>query len=209
MTGQKAAIARLGWLRDQSGAAAVEFALVVLLLVTFIFGAIDLSRMGWDWNRAATATQAGARFAVVNDMVAAELQNFDALGLLNEDGTRVLAPGDDVDSVEINGGEPVVCTATGCSEGFTKIDDAFDRIVARMQRVHPGIQPENVVVEYTHVGLGFAGNPFGSDISPLVTVSLQDMEFQFVTPGLYGIVGGIALPPFLTTLSGEDYATGS
>lgn len=194
----------MDWVRDQSGAAAVEFALVVVLLVTFIFGAIDFSRLAWDWNRAATATQAGARLGIVNHMIAADLQNYDGFGLLEEG--ELLGLGQTVPINEINGGQPVVCTSTGCGEfGFDP--DAFDRIVARMQQVHSGIQPENVVVEYTHVGLGFIGNPFGADISPMVTVSLRDMVFQFVTPGLSGLAE-INLPPFLTTLSGEDYTTG-
>lgn len=195
---------RAHWLRAQDGGAAVEFALVALLLVTFIFGAIDLGRLAWEWNRAAEATQAGARTAVVNDMVAANWQTYNAL----EEITGIKA-GDTVETGDVSP-NPVVCDSTGCdgdaSPGFFN-EAAFDRIVTRMQAVNPSIQPENVEIAYTHVGLGFAGNPFGSDISPLVTVSLKDMVFQFITPGLSGLAE-INMPPFLTTLSGEDYTTG-
>lgn len=186
------------WLRAQDGGAAVEFALVALVLVTFIFGTIDLGRLAWEWNRTAEATQAGARLAVVNDMVAADWQNFDGLAI-----TGVKA-GDTVPENEVTP-NPVVCTYEGC-EGSAFNEEAFDRIVQRMQAVNPSIGEENVVVTYTYVELGFAGNPFGSDISPMVTVSLRDMVFEFVTPGLSGIAE-IPMPPFRTTLPGEDYRT--
>lgn len=49
----------------QGGATAVEFALVLLVFLTFLLGVIDLSRMLFTWNAAAEATRAGARYAVV------------------------------------------------------------------------------------------------------------------------------------------------
>ena len=43
--------------------------MVLPLLLLFIFGIIDVGRLMWTWNRAEKATQMGARFAVVTDMV--------------------------------------------------------------------------------------------------------------------------------------------
>lgn len=53
--------------RRQSGATAVEFALVLLIFLTFLLGIIDFSRMLFTWNAANEATRAGARYAVVCD----------------------------------------------------------------------------------------------------------------------------------------------
>lgn len=53
----------------QRGAAAVEFALVLLLFMMFLLGIIDFSRMLFTWNAATEATRAGARYAVVCDDV--------------------------------------------------------------------------------------------------------------------------------------------
>lgn len=53
--------------RKQAGSAAIEFALVLLLFLTFLFGIIDVTRWLYTWNAAAEVTRAGARYAVVCD----------------------------------------------------------------------------------------------------------------------------------------------
>ncbi|SFB33318.1 TadE-like protein [Collimonas sp. OK607] len=54
-------------MKNQSGATAVEFALVLILFLTFLLGITDFSRMLFTWNAANEATRAGARYAVVCD----------------------------------------------------------------------------------------------------------------------------------------------
>jgi len=51
----------------QAGATAVEFALVLLIFLTFLLAITDFSRMLFTWNAATEATRAGARYAVVCD----------------------------------------------------------------------------------------------------------------------------------------------
>ena len=53
--------------RAQAGVAAVEFALVCSLLVTLIFGVMEMGRLLWTWNAAVEATRLGARLAIVCD----------------------------------------------------------------------------------------------------------------------------------------------
>jgi Flp pilus assembly protein TadG len=53
--------------KKQSGATAVEFALVLVIFLTFLLGITDFSRMLFTWNAANEATRAGARYAVVCD----------------------------------------------------------------------------------------------------------------------------------------------
>ena len=63
-------------MKKQSGAAALEFALVFTLFLTFLLGIIDFSRMVLTWNSANEATRWGARTAVVcNRGAAAPLVN--------------------------------------------------------------------------------------------------------------------------------------
>ncbi|HEY0825507.1 MAG TPA: TadE family protein [Ramlibacter sp.] len=52
--------------RDQ-GSTSIEFALVLLVLMTFVLGIVDFSRMLFTWNAATEATRLGARYAVVCD----------------------------------------------------------------------------------------------------------------------------------------------
>jgi hypothetical protein len=51
----------------QRGGTAVEFALVLLIFLTFFLAVTDFSRMLYTWNAANEATRAGARYAVVCD----------------------------------------------------------------------------------------------------------------------------------------------
>jgi Flp pilus assembly protein TadG len=50
-----------------SGATTVEFALALLVFLTFFLGIMDFSRMLYMWNVATEATRLGARYAVVCD----------------------------------------------------------------------------------------------------------------------------------------------
>jgi len=57
----------------QVGAVAVEFALVLIIFLTFFLGILDYARMLWTWNAATEATRWGARVAVVCDKGAARV----------------------------------------------------------------------------------------------------------------------------------------
>ena len=194
-------------IRDKRGISSVEFALVATVFFMMIFGIIDFSRAMWEWNAAAKATHWGVRYAVVNDMVAIRMSEW-------KGGDNGLSAGDSVTVAAVTGfGSPptIICTNTECGGAADPVDDfnvnAFDDIVTRMQIIYNKIQPENVVVEYTHVGLGFAGNPLGPDLHPAVTVRLVGMGFDFFTPGLAGLLPIITMPDFAATMTGEDLWT--
>ena len=97
-----------------------------------------------------------------------------------------------------------VCTSAGCN-GYGPLDTtAFNAIVTQMQQIYSRVLAENVVVEYLHVpGLGFAGDPYGPDFVPIVTVKLQGMVFNMTTPGLFNFAS-ITMPAFAATMPGED-----
>ena len=58
----------------QRGATTVEFALALLVFLTFLLGITDFSRMLFTWSAANEATRAGARFAVVCDDTTSQAQ---------------------------------------------------------------------------------------------------------------------------------------
>ena len=184
------------WMNDSRGLTSVEFALVAALFFTVILGITDFARAMWEWNAAAKATQAGARFAAVNDMIALDMKNY--RGLANGFRTGSEIP------VGAPGTSPIACDSSGCAGDPGRMDaEAFAALVTRMRRVDDRITLDNVIVEYRHIGHGFAGNPLGPDLTPAVTVRLSAMAFQFVTPGLAGIFS-IAMPDFAATLTSED-----
>lgn len=186
--------------QDCRGASAAEFALVLPLLLLSLFGIIDAGRFAWECNQAEKATQVGARVAVVTDPPAEGLTGTDFVGI---DG---LTQGDRIPA----GAMPsFTCGSSGCSScggcpsGIPGTFDstAFNNIVTRMQYMKPDIGPSNVLIEYSGSGLGYAGDPNGSDIEPLVTVKLQNLKFRPII--LFG-AASFTMPAFQTTLTAED-----
>ena len=189
--------------KDQQGITATEFTLVVTVFLMLIFGIIDFSRLMWEVNMLEKATQWGVRTAIVSEVVAEGLESYDGVPAAGGSGLPVPASA-------VNGGNPIVCTSSGagsasCTGGFGPTDPAaFTAIVTeQIQKFHDRVTHSEVVIEYQHIGLGFAGNPIGLDIAPAVTVRIQNLPFVFVTPGLAGLVN-MTLPTVSATLTGED-----
>lgn len=190
--------------RDRSGSSAAEFALVLPLLLLFLFGIIDGGRLLWEFNRAEKATQAGARFAVVSDPIPGGWTDYSYVGVGG------LTQGDVIPATAFG---KVTCTSTGCCNSAaapctnpypsigTANTAAFNRIVTRMQAMKPEIEAANVRIVYEGSGLGYAGDPNGMDISPLVTVELTGLQF---TPITALMLAQITMPDFRTSLTSED-----
>jgi Flp pilus assembly protein TadG len=194
-------------LRDNRAASAVEFAMVLPLLTLLLFSVIDAGRFMWEYNRAEKATQAGARMAVVTNVVEQGLVGINYVGGTLTQGDRI--PASALGTVRCTGtttSATCTCvtgtcpaTATPC----TVCTSAFTAIVTRMQYMSPSIKPTNVVVEYRGSGLGFAGDPDPAkpQISPLVTVKLTGMTFR---PLAFLTFAAFTMPDFATTLTAED-----
>jgi hypothetical protein len=181
-------------IRDTNAASAAEFALVLPLLLLLLFGIIDAGRWMWTYNRAEKATQMGARFAVVTNYVSSTL-DADYLGMCSPALTQGdLIPADCFSSI--------TCTDSGCGSDTGTFDQAaFRRIVDRMKLFLPQLTYSNVSLEYSSSGLGYAGNPNGPDVSPLVTVKLTGLQFAPVTTLMLATLN---MPPFTTSLTAED-----
>lgn len=193
------------FLRDQSGASAAEFALVLPLLLILLFGVIDIGRYGWNLSQAQKATQVGARVAVATDMIPSDLYtySFATSGGITQ-GTVVNAtafPG--VVCQSSGGAATCTCAAGGtCNFGMTANNAAFARLATRMAQIYPGLTANNVVVTYSWSGLGFSGDPNGADVAPLVTVSLRNLNFVPFTTFIFRT--NIGLPQFAYSLPMED-----
>jgi hypothetical protein len=182
-------------LRRTEGSTAAEFALVLPILLLFLLGAIDVGRLMWTWNRAEKATQMGVRYAVVTAMVPSTLASRD---FAITDG--------------VPGGSPVpsanfsstTCDSSDCSGSWGYDGTEFTNIVNRMRMFYPELAAGNITVKYENVGLGYAGDPNGPDVAPLVTVQLQNMTFVPLFLRLLG--GSVTLPPFSAALTMEDGA---
>lgn len=184
-------------LRSRRASSAAEFALVLPLLILFLFGILDIGRYMWALNRAEKATQMGVRYAVVSDPVA-NVINTDFVGDYSIPGGDVV-PAATFGTATCN--STGNCTVSGAASGEDgRNAAAFDAIVAWMQFFYPEVQPANVSVVYENVGLGYSGDPTGPDVAPLTTVRLTGMNF----PALVLFGGSIPLPVITASLTLED-----
>ena len=201
-------------LHDRNGAAGAEFALVLPLLLLMLFAIIDGGRWLWTYNRAAKATQMGARFAVVANPVPPGIEDsYLGVGGLTQGDPIPAADFGKIRCVGSTGAGGTVtascsCITTPCPTIGTVTSQNFANIVNRMKRFMPEIQPANVAVEYSSSGLGYAGNPEGADVEPLVTVRLggtgaTPLQFR---PIVTLMLGTVNMPQFASTLSSEDLA---
>lgn len=183
-------------LRDHSASSAAELALVLPLLLIFLFGIIDAGRWMWTYNQAEKAAQMGARMAAVTNYVSSSIGS-SYVGSC----TPALTQGDLIPASCFSA---VTCKDDGCTAG-TEDSAAFNAIVARMQAMLPGLEASNVAIEYSASGLGYAGNPNGPDVSPLVTIKIGSpaTPLQF-TPITSFLLATMNMPTFTTTLTAED-----
>lgn len=193
--------------RDRLGNTAAEFALVLPIMLFFLFAIIDIGRLYFNVNQAEKATQMGARFAIVTDTIPTQISGADYVGVVacDADNNGVLeacTKGGQIKDVDALA--TVTCTSAGCtpgSSGVTMNAGAFDRLVARMHAFDPEITASNVKISFRGSGLGFAGDPTGMDVVPLVTVELNGLTFS---PIAFLSLLPINLPSARTTLSAES-----
>ena len=184
------------------GAIGAEFAVVLPVLLLFLLGIIDVGRYMWSINQLEKATQMGARMAVVTDMVPSDLatENFgETLG----QGAKIPASSfGGLHCDKFSGTLQCACNSNCSGIGMTADAAAFQLVTDRMSQIAPILTDQNVQITYTNSGLGYAGDPNGPDVSPIVTVSTHDVPF---TPLLFQFFGSsVHLPSESASLTLED-----
>lgn len=203
--------------RNERGASAAEFALVLPAALLLFLGTIDVGRYFWALNQLEKAVQAGTRYAVATDVVPTGLNAEDYSNFACSDGT-VVSPGDQICREALgtitctagSGGAACSCDSTNgaCPADSTSADpDAFQAIVNRMRVINKSVNNGNVRIRYSGSGIGFAGDPNKdesgaplSQIAPIVTVEV--ISFRFRSISLLG--AGITLPGFRYSQTLED-----
>ncbi len=200
--------AALRFRASEAGAAAVELAILFPLLLMFTFGILEFGLVLHQMNTLEKATQFGVRKAVTWDPVAPDLATYTGSGSA---GTPLPA-GLQLDITCDSAG----CTGTGAitSPGYSSA--AFTEMVDEMAKIYPQSGPEDVVITYHNIGLGFIGRPGGA-VVPSVTVSLRNLTYDFILLDVavlivsFGAidVDDIIYPSFSATLTGEDLSDGA
>jgi len=183
-------------LHDRRAASAAEFALVLPLFILLLFGIIDAGRYMWTVNRAEKAAQMGVRMAVVTDYVSSAIDD-SYIGACS----TPLGQGDPIPASCFS---TITCSKSGgtvsCTSG-TANATAFNRVLVRARRFLPEIQDGNIQIIYSPSGLGYAGDPNGPDVAPLVTVRLSGISFN---PIVTLALASFGLPEVRSSLTFED-----
>lgn len=193
-------------LRSTHGGTAAEFGLLTPLLLSFMIGTVDLGRFLWTCNRAEKATQMGVRYAVTNDVVPSGLATYDfaVTGGIPQGDPIPLSKFGGADCNSASGTVTCLCRTGATCPTLTPINTAaFNAIVTQMQRFYPNLTADKVTISYEFSGLGYAGDPNGIQVSPIVTVRLKQMTF---TPMLFRFFGNTSLnlPAYAASLTLED-----
>jgi Flp pilus assembly pilin Flp len=204
--------------RDEDGGPLVEVAIILPILILFLFGGVDFMNALYQWNAAAKAVEIGARIAAVSDPIASGLSSIadDALS----SGLASGSPMPDF-TVECDGGASAcACTSGACDGMGSYSTEAMGLIVygragnsnctppasqyfAGMCNLHAAIAPQYVTVVYKQTGLGYAGRSLGP--VPTITVSLNAASSKTKLPFRFFFLSFATLniPQVTTTITGE------
>ena len=191
--------------RDRSGAVAVDFGLVGSMFIVMLMGILEFGTAFWQWNQATKALQLGVRLAAVSDPVSSDLKTLTGLSATVQEGDpmpyyqRICNGATQTCS---NGTyDPAAMRTLVYGRGNTACPTATQRYPAMCQ-IFPRIRPQNLIVEYTHTGLGYAGRPGGP--LPSITIRLTGLNFDFVV--LNSLLGlpRIGMSGLAATATAED-----
>ncbi|AMY01719.1 TadE/TadG family type IV pilus assembly protein [Mesorhizobium ciceri] len=199
--------------KEEDGAAMVEAAISITLLLILTLGFVDFGYAWYQWGAATKAVEIGARMASISDPIAPQIA---AAGLTTVPGDPI--PVGSYDFTCNGATSTCSCVGTGCAATFTAAN--FNKIfrgdatgtgtcppLAAGQRpgmchFFPMLQPANVVVRYVATGLGYQTRPGGA--VPTITVNLQGVTFQFFFLGALLDFNNLTMPSMLSTVTGED-----
>lgn len=203
------------WLRRfgaaEHGAVLVEFALVISLFFFLFYTLIDFGRLNSVNVMAQTASQIAARVAIVRPPACAGVPETHVRGTVPS-GTTAPRYGESCKT------GPTVCAAVATiSCAGDAANATASEIWTRVQSLlPPGTAIGALSFSYSYdSNLGFLGGPY----TPVVTVSLDLPDFQFISPlgALAGAAGAtntgtlgnpIAYSNFSVSLPAEDLASG-
>lgn len=203
--------------RDQNGGVLVETTIMLTIILLIIIGVVDFLFGFYQWNAATKAVEIGARIAAVSDPVAVGLDRLSAVV------SPALNPGDPMPYFSVTcDGSTANCVCTGTCTGVSGYNSsAMNNVVfgrgnsscvtpssslrIGMCNIFDRIRLPNVIITYTQTGLGYAGRPHGP--VPTITISLQNLPFQFFFLGTLAGFNKIEIPAMTTTITGEDLSS--
>ncbi len=197
-------------LKNTAGIASVEFALLSGFLIAVTLAALELGYGYMQYNQVQQAARTGARLAAVSDPVASDMHNMTGLGSASA--------GDPMPAyTRICSGAAQTCSG-GSYDGnamnaliFGPDNDGTCAATAKARRglcdVNADIERKHVTVTYEGSGLGIAGNP--AKLTPLITVKVSDLNFDFMVVDAFLPKSFTKIPDIEVSVMAEDLRTRS
>jgi Flp pilus assembly protein TadG len=195
--------------RETEGGVLVETTVMMTIFFVFMLGSVDFLMAMYQWNAATKAVEIGARIAAVSDPVSSDLSTMTGLG-------AGVNPGDPMPAfTRVCNGATSTCSGGTFSQaalntivygrGSTACGDSTSVYTTGMCDIFNRILPANVVITYTESGLGYVARPGGP--VPTLTVSVQNLPFQFYFLGGFMGMANIQIPGLTTSITGEDLSS--
>jgi len=223
------------FMRDQDGGPLVEATIMIPILFTFLLGSVDFLNAFAQWNQATKAVEVGARIAAVSDPVSKGLNGLpnaivNVATCPTTPTSETCQVGDPMPTFQVTcDGNAGSCNCTGTCTGINsgagdydpaamnlivfgrdgngRCNDVTSYYSAGMCDFFPAITAANVKVVYSQTGLGYAGRAAGP--VPTITVSLQNVPFQFFFLSALQRFTNVNIPPLTTTTTGEALSSAS
>jgi len=178
---------------QQDGASTIEFVVIFVGFIAIMLFVVEVTLYLFFVASLEKAAQAGVRAAVVSPRL-----DTDVPLVNNAVRSDVYGMNCSSDAEPCEGFGEFTCNDATCDP------EPCTRIINHMRGFNGQIQPDNVTITYTDVGIGFAGGP----TTPMVTVTVQGVPFQ---TGILGLLlsdtSGLAtLPTRSASMTGEDLA---
>ncbi|MEX0282468.1 MAG: TadE/TadG family type IV pilus assembly protein [Arenibacterium sp.] len=199
------------FIRNDDGSFLVEYVFALLFFLLLVLMIVDFSRLAFHNVTANRAMHVAARVAAVRPPACAGVPTFIQRAPIPTGtvpprfGTRCNAG----TSICLDPGT-ISCDGTSANATSSEIWNLVSGTLPN------GSTPANLRFSYNYDdAIGFLGGPY----SPLVTVEIQNVDFDFISPlgALIGLTGGVAgntvgarlrLASMSVTMPGEDLAQG-
>lgn len=221
----RATLSRFG--RAEDGATIVELAVVLPLFLLIFLGLIDFGRLAFHYVAAEKAVQVAARIAAVRPAACSGLPETNSRGAYTDaTGPRYGTNCSYASGVCL---DPAVAACTGAGavgdDAVATVDEIWDMLqFAVPNDPTADFDTSNLTFDYAfEPEMNFLGGPF----VPVVTVTIEELPFRFVSP--LGALAALAMngataetdaltaattgfkifSDFSATLPGEDLARGT
>ncbi len=159
---------------DETGSVLIEFAVVLCIFFLLVFGIIDFARLGFSNVMAEKAMETAVRMATVRPVACEDVPTVNQRGLL---GTL---------SVDLPNGTACTARAGLCVEAETvSCTGASGNATSSTiwAQIAP-LLPVNAVPDNLQFSYSFDPelNRVGAPYAPIVTVTIVDLQFDFISP---------------------------